>query len=377
MMTQPITRSRILSAVAIACALAAFAIQPAVAQTASKLKCRGCVKSKHIKNKSIKSIDIKDGQVKKADLAAGAVDSAKIIDGTVGEADLADGAVTFEKLAADAVFMTTVVVSPIGPTATDNCHALQGALAGITDNDADNRYLIYVEPGVYDCGATHVQMKPYVDIQGAGQNATLITGAIDNTGGVLRITNNSGLRHLTVENTGAGGGTATGVSGSGSASKISHVTARASGGTTNVGLSAGSNFGATSQSVTDVIAEASTGATARGVRVLARGADLDNVVARARGATTNEGMRVDCSPFFPIFPNPTAPPSTVRDSVLDATTSGLAVQGTITSGPFSCVSNIRIANTELIGARGLTGSYLCAAVYDYNDPTFLLDQSCQ
>jgi len=88
MMTQPITHGRILSALVIACAMAVFSAQPAVAQSASSLKCTGCVKSKQLKNNGIKSIDIQNGQVKNADLATGAVNSAKI----------ANGAVALEKL---------------------------------------------------------------------------------------------------------------------------------------------------------------------------------------------------------------------------------------------------------------------------------------
>jgi len=50
-----------LSALVIACAMAAFTAQPAAAQTAKKLKCNGCIKSKQIKNNGIKGIDIGPG----------------------------------------------------------------------------------------------------------------------------------------------------------------------------------------------------------------------------------------------------------------------------------------------------------------------------
>ena len=70
MIGEAITRHRTLPALAIACSLAAFAVQPAAAQTASNLKCNGCIKSKQIKDNKLKSKDIKDGQLTGADMSA-------------------------------------------------------------------------------------------------------------------------------------------------------------------------------------------------------------------------------------------------------------------------------------------------------------------
>ena len=85
-------------ALATACALAAFHAQPAAAQTAKKLNCNGCVKSKQLKNNGIKSTDIKNGQVKNDDLGNNAVTGGKIADGTVSNADLANDAVDGAKV---------------------------------------------------------------------------------------------------------------------------------------------------------------------------------------------------------------------------------------------------------------------------------------
>lgn len=79
---------RVLPAFALAILMAVVLAQGAQAQTAKKLNCNGCVKSKQLKNNGIKSKDIKDGQVKNADLANNAVTSAKIADGAVGAAKL-------------------------------------------------------------------------------------------------------------------------------------------------------------------------------------------------------------------------------------------------------------------------------------------------
>lgn len=51
--------TRIFSAMAIACAMAAINAPPAAAQSAKNLKCNGCVNSNDIKDKTIKSRDLR------------------------------------------------------------------------------------------------------------------------------------------------------------------------------------------------------------------------------------------------------------------------------------------------------------------------------
>ena len=78
----------------------------------------------------------------------------------------------------------TVLVSPRN-TQTASGTILLNALDDITDAAVDNPYLIIVEPGVYDIGGENLQMKSYVDIQGAGQHLTKITGNVDSEHGTL------------------------------------------------------------------------------------------------------------------------------------------------------------------------------------------------
>ncbi len=49
---------------------------------------------------------------------------------------------------------------------------ISAALAAITDAGDTNRYLVKVMPGIY---SEQVTMKPYVDIEGAGELTTKIT----------------------------------------------------------------------------------------------------------------------------------------------------------------------------------------------------------
>ena len=77
------------------------------------------------------------------------------------------------------------------------------ALASITNNNASNRWLIWVAPGTYN---ETITMKPYVDIEGAGESQTTISapGTTTNGAGATVIGGNpSSLRNLTIVNTGA------------------------------------------------------------------------------------------------------------------------------------------------------------------------------
>jgi hypothetical protein len=61
-------------------------------------------------------------------------------------------------------------------------------------------------PGVYSVGLNSVQMYPYVDLEGSGENSTIISGNFgdDWRSGVVNGTDFSEIRLLTVENTGGG-----------------------------------------------------------------------------------------------------------------------------------------------------------------------------
>jgi hypothetical protein len=79
------------------------------------------------------------------------------------------------------------------------------AIDSITDAAEDNVYLVWVAPGVYE---EQVTMKPYVHLQGAGQEATVITSTVSSSWPIsqatLVLTRATSLRDLTVGNGGAG-----------------------------------------------------------------------------------------------------------------------------------------------------------------------------
>ncbi|MCC6187591.1 MAG: hypothetical protein IT318_01040 [Anaerolineales bacterium] len=120
-------------------------------------------------------------------------------------------------------YANVVVVAKSGGDYT----SIQAALDGIGDASADNPYLVWIAPGVY---AEAVTMKPFVDIEGAGQLATRITftGSGANNTGTVVTASNTELRSLTVANTG-GAAYAIAIYNNGTAPRLSNITAAASG----------------------------------------------------------------------------------------------------------------------------------------------------
>ena len=170
------------------------------------------ITSNRIKNESITNADIKkdiitgsrikNESITNADIKKDTITGSRIKNGSITNADIKNGTIKEAKLAPNAVFERILLVRNISSDQVGNCTELLFILDEITDNDANNRYVIWLEPGIYDCGATSVQMKPFVDIQGSGRGSTLITGNVTGTngGGVVRHAGNAELRNLSVRN---------------------------------------------------------------------------------------------------------------------------------------------------------------------------------
>jgi hypothetical protein len=108
--------------------------------------------------------------------------------------------------------------------------AIAAAINSITDASATKQYLIKVEPGTYD---TNVFMKPFVDLEGSGEDSTVIRTA--GATPTAFMANNSELRFATFEHDGAGtntgphdGGTLPVYMANVSAVRLNHVTLVAS-----------------------------------------------------------------------------------------------------------------------------------------------------
>lgn len=114
-------------------------------------------------------------------------------------ADTVDG-LDAADLGAD--YANVVVVAKSGGHFTE----VQAAVDSITDAAADNAYLVWVAPGVY---SETVLLKPYVHLQGAGQDVTVITSTVGNPGwppqaATLTLARDTSLRGLTVGHGGDG-----------------------------------------------------------------------------------------------------------------------------------------------------------------------------
>ena len=99
-------------------------------------------------------------------------------------------------------YQNVVVVAKSGGDYT----SVQAAIDSIGDATAGNPYLVWVAPGVY---SETVTMKPFVHLQGSGQEATVITSTASSsdfppTQATLILASNTSLRDLTVGNGGTG-----------------------------------------------------------------------------------------------------------------------------------------------------------------------------
>jgi hypothetical protein len=247
------------------------------------------------------------------------------------------------------------------------------ALTSIADNSTANHYLIYVAPGTY---TETVTMKPYVDIEGAGELTTKITwvGSVSNTTGTVVGASNVELRFLTVENMG-GNTKAIAIYNSSASPRLTHVMATASGAMqiqriyndssspamTNVMVSASgassTNFGVendsgSSPAITNGMVSASGGTNNYGVYYVVGSATINFSAISAGGGTNNYGIYN----FAFTSTNYTV---TVNNSLVNGSSNSIYNDSHFTT---------RVGASQLSGgpvaANG--GTLTCAGVYDEN-----------
>jgi hypothetical protein len=89
--------------------------------------------------------------------------------------------------------------------------ALRSALAGIASPSSTDRWLLKIEPGIYDIGIVSLPMRSWVDIEGSGIGVTTVRGNVDAApafDGTINGADNAELRLLTVEAQGTGASSA-------------------------------------------------------------------------------------------------------------------------------------------------------------------------
>jgi hypothetical protein len=234
---------------------------------------------------------------------------------------------------------TIIFVSPkSGDSPTTAGTALLNTINGIADNSATNPYLIKLGPGIYDIGTSSVQIKEYVDIEGSGENTSVITGNIDSFGqGVVQGANYAEIRFLTVRNTGEGT-YAVAISNSSSSPKITNVTASASG-AANYNYAV-FNYSSSSPTMTNVTVSASGGTNNYGVcshpssPTSTNSPTMTNVTVSVSGGTD-----FNCG-VYNISSSPTMTNVTVSASGSGATSTSIAIFNGNSAVP-------RITNTKV------------------------------
>ena len=99
---------------------------------------------------------------------------------------------------------TRTVIVPANGTSTANGTALLTAIAGLSPAPSFAvRWLIKLEPGVYNVGTSPVVLSQYVDIEGSGVVESILQGNVEPVfpaliGGLVQGATNSELRNLTV-----------------------------------------------------------------------------------------------------------------------------------------------------------------------------------
>jgi hypothetical protein len=294
---------------------------------------------------------------------------------------------------AETIYRRTVVVSPVG-TETENGAALLNALASITDASDSNRYLVHIEPGVYDLSTTRLDMKSHVDIEGSGEKVTIITAAgTPNTAdplwpmSTLLGADNAELRFLTVRNTG-GDANAVAIYNRETSPRLTHVTVIATNGSSQT-LGVFNNGGSSIMSEVTITATGNSGVA--GV-FLFRGAStmLMNVTVTASAPPGWNALGIKINFSSPI----------IRNSMITSSDVGIEVNDILDTPPWDIVtidtSQIRSSGSTLstnmdwpgqttvhIGASQLAGeainnpygriTYVCAGVYDEN---YVLSAEC-
>lgn len=301
---------------------------------------------------------------------------------------------------------TIIIVSPNpGDVPQANGAALLNALAGISA-DLNNRYVIKLGPGVYDIGTSSLQMKHYVDLEGSGEDMTVITGNIDNfSSGVVLGANNAEIRFLKVQNTGGGSDAMAicnndldyyfhGVFIGPSTFKMTNITVSASGGSSyNFGISnssssttmtnvtvyaSGGQYGgpcgiysnnSPSPKMTNVTASISGGMDAVGISNNSSSPTMTNISVTVSGGTMgNIGVRNDSA--SPTMTNVNISASGAYNEGVDSTTSGtVRINHSVikASGGKSIVNYVTtyVGNTQLDGPTlNYSGNLTCAGVYD-------------
>jgi len=181
---------------------------------------------------------------------------------------LSSNAVTANKLASNAVtpskisfYNRVAIVAREGGDYNNPQVAMSDHESWCRERTAENPCLLKIMPGVYTVTAP-LQMQPYIDIEGSGENSVIIQGGMNTAyAGIVNGADYTEIRFLTVKHTGAEA--ALGFYNNGASPKMTHITVSVT--ASGNGCTGISNYGA-SPVMSDVTVNASGGSFVTGVQ---------------------------------------------------------------------------------------------------------------
>jgi hypothetical protein len=245
---------------------------------------------------------------------------------------------------------TTIQVSPVPANPPASGTALLNALAAITDNSSSKPYVLKLDPGMYYLASTQLLMKPYVDIEGSGQTATVISGSGNGdtsyTTAIVKAAAPAELRDLQVLSYGGGLASSIGVYiAAGTAVSLRDVTITTGGATENWGIR---NVGASPSIQNVTINLSSGGSLAYGIGTTGSGASplIKDTVINLSGAASQAAG---------IFSDGIAAPQELRDLEISVTATGSGAYGIYVSS-FGTGQTFLLTGS-VITVSGATGNY--------------------
>lgn len=283
-----------------------------------------------------------NGTISSGTIPDSGITSTKIANAAVTDAHIG-GIISAAKLDLSSVqkkYSKVAVVAQSGADYSDPVTAMSDYIAWCGTSSASNPCLLKIMPGVYDVGFNYIRMQPYIDIEGSGENTTVITGTngsgFDLSFGLVNGASNAELRYITIKNTGAASYT-TALGCSSASPKVTNVTLITSGGDFSIGMLNVNSSPVLSNVTVNVVGRT----TATGISNSSSSPTISNTTAKASGATNrNVGI---------FNTNPTS--LTVMNNVVSSAAGGIDNMGVYNVGCSPTMTNVSSS------ASGGTNSY--------------------
>jgi hypothetical protein len=314
-------------------------------------------------------------------LASNSVSADKIQTGTITGNKLAVATITADKIG---FYGKIAIVAQSGGNYSNPATAMGAYATWCGTPSSSNPCLLKIMPGVYNIGASSVTMQPYIDIEGSGENVTVIQGNPGGGQGVFSGASNAELRFLTAKNSG-GSTWSTAISNSGAYPRLTGVTAIASGGSSwNVCIN---NYGS-SPTMTDMtINSEAAGSWSIGVKNSEFSAPLIRNVTISATDGTAWSIGIDNDKSSPAIKDVSITTACANGytcnsvGVISSTSGTVSIYNSKIKADWQTVNSgsgvtTRVAHTQLDGdSASATGTLTCVGAY--NGSFVALGTNCQ